>query len=171
MSVDLLYNLGDDALQNLFECIIPSFPGAEDVPGTQFRIQNFTIPASGVGEYEIHYKTQMITKPSGKIEQTKEFSFDFRVDRLWRVYAGLKSWKNTIANTRLGFMAPDELFSFRRPITVITTDPNGTPTSGKWVFEGSWIKTLGDVGFDYTSGEPIMVTATFGFQVMNDLLF
>lgn len=169
MSVDVLYSLGDDALQNLFDVIIPPFPGAINTIDTQFRVQNFTIPTTGVGTYEIHYKTQMIRKPSGKIEDPKEFSFEFRIDKNWIIYNGLKNWKNIVANTRTGVMTPDIIGAIRVPITVIAIDSANIPTGGKWVFEGSHILTLGDVPLDYTSGDPIAVTATFNYLALNDL--
>lgn len=169
MSVDVLFNLGDDALQNLFDVIIPPFPGVINATQTQFRIQNFTIPTTGVGNYDIHYKTQMIRKRNGKIEDPKEFSFEFRVDKYWTIYNGLKNWKNIVGNTRTGVLAPDLPGIIRVPITVITTDSANVPTGGRWIFEGSYIQTLGDVPFDYTAGDPLAVTATFAYLTLNDL--
>ena len=166
--IDILHNLGDDALSNLFDCILVPFPGAIDAVNTQFRIQNVSIPSVGVGTYETHYKTQRITKPNGKIEDPKEFSFDYRVDKNWNIYNGFKNWKNIVANTKTGIMTPDLPGSIRIPITVITTDSNGVPTGGKWIFEGTYIINQGEVGFDYTAGDPIMVTVTFGYLTLND---
>ena len=168
MSVDILYSLGDDALANLFDCIIPPFPGVLNPVQAQFRITGFTVPTTGVGEYEINYKTQRITKPNGLIEDPKEFSFDFRVDKFWLIYNGFKNWKNIVANTRSGLMSPD--INIRVPITVIATDSAGVPTGGSWLFEGCWIKTLGDVAFDYTSGDPLTCTVTMGYLALNDIV-
>ncbi len=169
--IDVIAKLGDDALKNLFDMILPPFPGAIDPVSTNFRIQNFSIPATGVETYEIHWKTQKMTKPSGKIVMENNFNFEFRVDKYWAIYNGLKNWKNIIADTRLGTMSPDSLKGaslIRVPVTVISTDANGLPTGGKWVFEGAFISQLGEVAFDYTTGDPITVSATMNFMVMQD---
>jgi len=172
MSIEHVFNLGDDALQNLFDVIIPPFPGALDPVSVNFRVQNFTIPETGVETYEIHYKTQKATKPSGKIAMPNEFSFEFRADKYWLIYNGFKNWKNIIAHTKTGAMAEDvkmgQTSSIRRPVTVISTDANGIPTGGRWVFEGAFIQSLGEVGFDYTAGEPLTISVTMGFLVLDD---
>ncbi len=173
MSIDQIFQLGDDALQNLFDVIIPPFPGALDPISVNFRVQNFTIPATGVETYEIHYKTQKATKPSGKITMPNEFSFDFRADKYWLIYNGFKNWKNIVAHTKLGTMTEDVRIgqirsNIRVPITIISTDANGIPTGGRWIFEGSFIQELGEVGFDYTVGDPVTVSITMGFLVLND---
>ena len=58
--------------------------------------------------------------------------------------------------------------NIRVPITIISTDANGIPTGGRWIFEGSFIQELGEVGFDYTVGDPVTVSITMGFLVLND---
>ena len=169
--IDVIAKLGDDALKNLFDMILPPFPGAIDPISTNFRIQNFTIPATGVETYEIHWKTQKMTKPSGKVTMDNSFSFSFRVDKYWEIYNGLKNWKNIIADTRYGTMTPDNIkgvSAIRVPIVIISSDANGIPTGGKWIFEGSFIKELGEVAFDYTSGEPIEVDVTMNYMVLQD---
>jgi len=169
--IDIIANLGDDALQNLFDMILPPFPGVIDPVSTNFRIQNFSIPATGVETYEIHWKTQKMTKPSGKVTMANTFNFDFRVDKNWNIYNGFKNWKNIIADTRLGTMAPDNIggvSAIRVPVTVISSDANGIPTGGKWVFEGVFIKELGEVSFDYTTGDPIKVNVIMEFMVLDD---
>lgn len=170
--IDQIALLGDDALSNLFDLIIPPFPGAIDFTQTRFRVTNLTIPATGNSPYEVHFKTQMMTKPSGKVVMPNEFSFEFRVDRFWNIYAGFKNWKNIVLDTRTGFMTPDVGVgvsgTIRVPITVIATDPQGVPTGGRWIFEGCYVQEIGDIGFDYTSGDPINVSVTMAFMVMND---
>jgi len=175
MAIDVVQNLGDDALQNLFDIIFPPFPGLITGPDPiRFRITNLSIPATGNTPYEVHYKTQMFTKPSGKVSMPNEFTFTFRVDKFWRIYTSFKNWKNIVADTRTGVLAEDVGIgiagSIRVPVTVIASDSNGVPTGGKWLFEGCYVQELGEVGFDYTAGDPITVDVTMAFMVMNDLL-
>ncbi|MFW6225378.1 MAG: hypothetical protein ACOC3V_00300 [bacterium] len=172
MSVDKIYEMGDDALQNLFDISIDQLSYINDIGSTILRVQNLTIPGSGANTYEVHHKGSMITKPGGKVDAPKEFSFDFRVDRNWLVYKGLVLWKNAIANSITGIVSNDELGDNNRiNLTAWAVQPDGDaiPNFGKWLFKGAWISNIGDVGFDYTTGDPIVVTATFNCLGIDDL--
>ncbi|HUV85036.1 MAG TPA: hypothetical protein VMV86_04955 [Methanosarcinales archaeon] len=172
MAIDVVAALGDDALKNLWDLIIPPFPGVIDPVSLPFRVQNLTIPKSGNTPYEVHYKTQKMTKPSGKVEAENQFTFEFRVDKYWLLYKGLRNWKNTVMDTRYGTMTPDigigSAGSIRVPITAMAVDSNGVPTGMLWIFEGSFCQDIGDVALDYTTGDAITVTVTMGFMAMND---
>ena len=164
--IETIYAMGDDAFSNLFSVNIGPISFLPAITDLLLRVQNFTIPGTGADTYEVHYKTQKITKPSGKINHPNEFSFDFRVDRAWAVYRGLVLWKNAIVNNISGMIGSDNSISNSRvPISVQALDPStGLPIvgTGAWTFKGCFIQTIGDVGFDYTTGDPITVTATFG---------
>lgn len=171
MSVETIYNMGDDALQNLFDMSIGTIPYVNDLTATLVRVQGFTIPATGSGTYEVPYKTQKITKPSGKVETPNEFTFDFRVDRNWAIYKGFVAWKNAVANSYTGAIAPDNFLSNNRvPIDVWAVAPTGEPIVGfgKWSFKGCYPSSVGDIGFDYGVGDPIMVTITMQFLGLDD---
>ncbi len=171
--IDQIYNMGDDAFTNLFNISIAPIAFIDNLTSTILRVQNITIPATGANTYEVHYKTQMITKPSGKVDSPNEFTFDFRVDRNWAVYKGFVAWKNAVANTFTGSISSDSaLDNVRIPITVWAVNANGDPipTLGSWTFKGCFCQNVGDVGFDYTSGDPITVTVTMGFLAMDDTI-
>jgi len=169
--VDKIYQMGDDALSNLFDVSIEPIAFIDDITSTLLRIQNFTVPATGTSTYEVHHKTQKITKPSGKIEAPNEFSFDLRVDRNWLVYKGLVAWKNKVANSYTGVIAPDNVLSNNRVnMTVWAVTPENIPIPGfgSWNFKGCFPMTVGDISFDYSSGDPIIVNVTFGFLALDD---
>lgn len=173
MAIETIYAMGDDAHQNLFQIsfnnIAPFFPQSPETILT--RIQNFTIPGTGSDTYEVHYLTQVIEKPSTKINYTKEFSFDIRVDQNWLVYNGFKLWKNAVANSYTGIIGQDNIASNNRTdVTVWPLYPDGTSIPGfnHWAFKGAYVKTLGDVTFDMTVGEPIITNVTFGFLALDD---
>lgn len=171
--IDQIYAMGDDAFTNLFNISIAPIAFIDNLTATLLRVQNLTIPATGANTYEVHYKTQMITKPGGKVDSPNEFTFDFRVDRNWLVYKGLVAWKNAVANSFTGSIGNDNaLDNVRIPITVWAVDANGDPipSLGSWTFKGCFCQNIGDVGFDYTSGDPITVTATMGFLAMDDTI-
>jgi len=169
--IQKLFSLGDDALQNLFDMSISPIPFIGDMQSTLLRVQGFTIPATGSGTYEVNYKTQKITKPSGKIEAPNEFSVDIRIDKYWAIYKGLVMWKNAVANSYTGAIAEDSPLSNNRvPISVWAVDANSVPTLGAWVFDGCYPSSIGDVAFDYSGGEPLTLSVTFQFLALNDNL-
>lgn len=171
MSVETIYAMGDDALTNLFDMSIATIPYINDLTQTLVRVQGFTIPATGSSTYEVNYKTQKITKPGGKIEAPNEFTFDFRVDRNWAIYKGFIAWKNAVANSYTGDIAPDNILSNNRvPIDVWAVAPTGEPIIGfgKFSFKGCYPSSVGDVAFDYGTGDPIIVTITMQYLGLDD---
>lgn len=188
MSIESTYRMGEDALQNLFEITfslagIPIPTLSDAGVAWALRAQNFNIPTSGSQTYEVHYKTHVVERISGKGETPKEFSFDIRVDRYWAVYKVLALWKNAMFGTwdnEIGsdYLGATDTTNFRVPITVKPTGADGKILSTQqlgglataWQFEGCFVKTLGEVPFDYTGGEPLTVNVTFGCLGMKDFL-
>jgi hypothetical protein len=171
MSVETLYQMGDDALANLFDISIDPIAYIDNVSSVLVRVQNLTIPASGANTYEVNYKTLTITKPGGKVDKPSEFSFDIRVDRNWAVYKGFVAWKNAIANSDTGNIGDDSPGNNNRiNITAWAVQPNGDPIPnfGSWYFKGAWPSNIGDVGFDYASGDPLTVTITMNCLTVDD---
>jgi hypothetical protein len=171
--IERIYALGDDAFTNLFEMSFVPIPVLSELENMLLRVQNVTIPGVTTGEYEVHYKTQRVTKPNGKLEDPKEFTFDVRVDRNYLVYKMFVTWRNSIQNIASGSVGTDTLASNNRTdVTVWAVDPSGVPIPnfGSWTFKGAWCKGVGDVSFDYTSGDPITTTITMGYMNMDDTL-
>lgn len=176
MSIDLIANLGDDALANLFDMTLPVISDITELDtNVRLRIQNFTIPATGAETYDVHYRTQKMTKVGGKVDAPNEFSFDFRVDKNYNIYRAFKTWKNFVANSSTGVIMNDGSLTspYRGPIIVYPVDSSGvkTITGVGWVFAGCFVQNIGDISFDYTSGEPITVTVTMGYARMDDTVF
>lgn len=173
MSIEVIQALGDDALSNLFDMSIGTVGFLTDLDSTLLRVQNFTIPATGANTYEVHHKTQMMTKVGGKVDAPNEFTFDFRVDRNYIIYKGFVAWKNAVANSSTGVIGNDGTGNvFRTPITIWAVDSDGTKVNGfgQWDFKGCFVQNVGDISFDYTSGDPIMCTITMGFLKLDDTL-
>jgi len=167
VAIDDVYNLGSDALGNEFEIIIPPFPGVIDLTSTVLRTTKFELPGLGVSTYTVDYKTQKFTKPTGKNNTPNEFTFDFRIDKYWKVYEGLENWLNIILNQDTGGMALDGIAgtasSIRIPIDAIPVDHNGDTTKKGWTFTGCFISNLTGASFDQSVGEALTATATIQF--------
>ncbi len=167
--IDVIYQLGDDALDNQAQMIIEPLPFFPNMEALQMRITNFSIPEFSVGSYEVAYKTQKFTKPNGRIETPNTFSFSFRADKYWQLYQNFLVWKNLIGNDATGAVAEDVgsasgESSIRTNFSVMTMDSNQIVTSPGWDFTHGWLKSLGEVSFDQTSeGAPIIVAVTLEY--------
>jgi len=169
--IERIAELGDDALGNLFTITFSGTPTGVDLEDLSFRIQAFTVPSTGGNTYEVHYKTQSMTKPGGKVDMPHEFSFDFRVDRNWNLYTALKTWRNLKIDPYVGNIGSDadSGTNNRGSCIVSPIDGNGDEIDGApiWTFNGIYPNNIGDVGFDYTQGDPIIVTVGMVFIRMN----
>jgi hypothetical protein len=165
-SIDTILSLGDDALSQEWEIILPPFPGAIDATSTALRITDLTLPEISIGTYNIDYKTQSFTKPNGKITTPHTFDFTFRIDKFWQVYQGLENWLNFIGNNDSGIMSPDILAGqaslVRIPIDIIPIDSNGTVTKAGWSLTGCFISKLDGVTFNQ-SGTVLTAKAEFNY--------
>lgn len=167
--IDIIYAQGDDALSNAGKIIFEPLPFFPNMEAMQFRISNFDIPEFTVGSYEVTYKTQKFTKPSGRIESGNSFTFSFRMDKYYQVYQNLMAWKQLLANDGTGAMAEDvnslnSTAALRTNFSVQTEDANGIVTSPGWVFEKAFLKSIGSLSFDQTSGgDPITCSVTLEY--------
>jgi hypothetical protein len=179
MSIESVFNLGEDAFTNLFEMVftkVPSLvtaPTGFDIQKEKLRITNFTVPGSGWESYEIPYITESITRVGSKVEITKEFSIDIRVDRNYNIYKFFWNWKNAVLNSYTGAMGVDNQFNdgLRTSISIwaIQPGPGGTPVPGvKWKFEGVICKNVPDIDFDYDNSDPLSISIDFEFLRMDD---
>jgi hypothetical protein len=172
MAINAISVLGDDSLSNQFAIIIPSYPGQIDPNGDNFRVTNISIPERSINTYEVHYKTQKFTKPSGKDASANEFTFEFRVDKFWNTYKGFSDWHRAIIDPVTGIQTPDfanGVSGIRVPITVQTIDSNDVPTSTGWVFDGCFPSTIPGVDFAMDNGDPIVVSITMQYITVNPM--
>lgn len=167
--LDILYKMGDDALDNEGMIVIEPLPFMTTTEPLQFRISNFDIPEFALGAYTVRYKTQEMEKPSGSITTSKDFSFTFRVDKYWTIYDDLLVWKQLGGNEDTGAVAEDVnsltgKSALRTNFSVFPVDSNGVVTYKGWKFTNAWMKTLGGVSFDQIgSGEPITITVNLSY--------
>jgi len=172
MSIYTVAQLNDDLLANQFLMVIPPFPGVIDNTGTNVRITNFAVPERSVGVYDVHYRSQKFTKPSGKDTSPNQFTFDIRIDKTLSVYKGLSDWHRLVIDPVTGQQTPDfanGVSGLRIPITVLTVDSNDTVTSTGWAYDGCFPSTIPGIDFSMESGDPIVVSITMEFITVNPL--
>jgi hypothetical protein len=167
MSLEAIYLAGDDALQNQFQVVIPPFAGGTDIAGINLRVTNFSCPDLTVGVYSVEYKGGTFEKPNGKNASSKEFTFDFRVDKYWRTYASFVALKQLVQNDLTDTVGIDVavggISATRFPVSVLTLDGNDLPTSSGWQYNFCFIKSLTGISHDYSGGDPLTATVTMGF--------
>ena len=173
MAIEQILNtVNDDALDNLWQALIPIFPGCIDTLGLNLRSIKYSGPTFSFGTYKVDYKSEHAEKPSGKQTTDKRFVISFRVDKYWKSYISLKAWHDTIHNSEFGGGSADfdnGVSVIRVPITIVTQDLNSAPTTTGWVFRGSFIEDISPTSLDYTSGNPITVDCTFRYITMMNL--
>jgi len=169
--IDQVYTQGDDALKNFAEVELSPFPlfGLKDK--LKYRTTSITVPGFSMGSYDVHWKAQKFGKPNGKDETAKEFSTTFRVDKYYTVYKSLLAWWQYICNSNTGALAEDVgaitgTSNIRTDIFVKTIDTQGVVTNEGFKFERCWIKQMGDLSYDVSSGEPLDCSITWSFVKM-----
>ena len=182
MGIKDVYNLGLDALSNLFyvslednddgviadlktELEISDYSVAD---GVKFRVQDFEIPSIGVNVYEVNWGSQSFERPGGKVEMPKEFTLNVRLDREYALYKFFRKWKNKIANDYSGIIGSNSNYTAK--IVVYPADSNNESTNDDgWSFEKVWPKNIGSISYDYGNGDPIILSVTMGMLRMSAL--
>jgi len=176
-----VYNSGLDALANLFEVNIPidgvikDFFG-ESIPSELiFRIQDFAVPSSSIDTYSIEWGTWSIDRPNGKVNTTREITFNIRIDKAYAIYQGFINWKNAISNEYTGVISDVKDYVVDIPVypvssTIGNSEDYILSTVGQGAkFEKCWPKEVGEISYDQSSGEPLALSVTFSFlRVLKD---
>ena len=149
-----------------------------------FRTKSFNIPGSGVTTTDINFMARKYKVPVASVDINSEFNTELRIDRFWTTYQDLVLWRNKIADPYTGRVGFDSLDSIAastisdtrcRSIVVTADAPAHSKVEGRpsvrWTFSLCFPSKLGDVAFDYTSGEPIVVNVTFAFKEMDEYFY
>jgi len=169
MSIDAVYQQGDDALANFAEISISPFPLFGPLKDNlKYRTTQITIPAFNKGAYTVDWKAQRFEKPNGKDETEKTFTSTFRVDKYYTVYKALQSWWQYICNSDTGALAEDVgavtgTSNIRTDIMVHTIDTQGVVTSEGFKFERAWLKNLAGFSYDVGQGDPLSCEITWSY--------
>lgn len=171
INLEKLRSVGDDALANEFDINWPSgIPGFGFLDALSIRTQTVNIPNQTVGTYEVWYKSRKLEKRSNQNQTPTEFTFTLRIDKNYLMYAGLSAYMNTYNNQIADTTLPDILvggFDIARfPMIVQNIDVNGFPTATGFTFLGCFIKDIGTIAYDQTSGEPLTVDITVSYYRM-----
>lgn len=175
--ISTILGLGNDQLSTQYELAFPNgIPGgatADEMRDIMLRTQgSFTIPNEGVGSYESFYKGLKVNRPNGLDESTKELTIDVRVDELWGVYDAFKNWKNQVFNPLGGTVGnvKSDYADANNIATLLQVNALSTRTHEvikSFYFHYTILRDIAISAFDYSSGEPVVLTLTFTFYIMS----
>ena len=161
--------VNDDAFENEWSLVMPTFPGCLDPVGINLRAVKVTSPDLQFEKYDVHYKTEKVQKPSGKQSTDKILTIDFRIDKYYSAYRSFQNWFNLIHNHENGTASADYVggvSAIRIPITLMLLDANGIPTATAEVYKGCFIDKVPSRNYTYESGNPLVLSYTFSYLNM-----
>ena len=106
--VTALYEIGPDAMDNLYDVIIIPPEHLTDTSSgieTQMRLRaaGFSPPQFDQQTYSIQYKTVSMNRPSTHITGERSFTITFRLDAYYQVYQALLQWRSLVFEPSVGY--------------------------------------------------------------------
>lgn len=191
--LETLVRAGADAQANLFvaqfkfhenspAATIMGMNDADLNPMLTVRCPSFSGPEVSSAKYTNKFITASIPRPAAKVNVTRNFSIEFRVDANYQLYQALLLQQNVTFNPAMSYAASDiqslmdQLFD-----TSIYTVPAGMtdfyPALGQenpeslriYTFHNCWIASIDPLTFNGESFTPISVKLTCKFLQMEDM--
>lgn len=171
-TLDVLALLGEDALQNHYNLLIPFFPLGVigDIIGLNLRATSCEIPAQTIGTYTITKRGKTLTRPSGVSEQGNDFTFSYRPDKSFLTYNAIAQWLALVQNPMNGSMASDSgplglvgPSLFRVPLSVQAIDANNV-IRNIWIINGCYPISQDALSFSEETGDPFEVSVTMNYS-------
>ena len=177
MAIDLkqdinsLYSVGDDALSNFFDFRILDVPKDIktlssklniDLTKDILRVNKISLPDDSLSSQEITIRGVKATRILGAINNTLDLPVDIIVDRSWSWYKFFKGWKDFYGNIGEAQKAFSDIQTGKIVITNgLSADDNNFI---KWTFYNIRLPKIGEISFDYITGEPISINLGFKFS-------
>jgi len=177
-----LYTSGEDALQNMWNLSFQNPTIFDADIDAEIRSESFTIPESTIAVYEIVYDVKSFYKMSGQNENPSELSFTIRLDRYLKIYESLFKWQQLFFDTEAFVVHKDPRHSELKCDLIVNTyneevehKYNGSTVvkelkknknTQQWEFYGIYPKSIPEIPFDYSAGDPLKLGVTLGFTYM-----
>lgn len=167
-----LLNAGNDAFSNLYEVVLSFQNGfADEADGQTFsmRCTGFTPPESSGGDtYRVNYVTAFVDWPTAKVNVTRNFDLEFRVDHNYKAYKKLHELSKGNFNPNEEFVATslEDLkdYSFTVTVNVLKNGSSAAEESDKFaLYTFKHCLLLGVTPVDFTQGTANALTAKASF--------
>lgn len=166
ISPERIVALGDDQMSSAFSVIFPNgIPGGGDSETVSLRMDSsIDLPEDSVNVYEFYHKGFKFPMTGMLQETDKTLTFDVRLDQQWKVYDDLKKWANMSYNHSNGTALPEAM---ARTTFMVQAQDRQQSSVANLKFKFAKLKSLKIGAFDNASGDPIRLTLTMIYIVMD----
>ena len=174
-SLNSLISTGNDSYSNLYRITFSGGLLPEDTQNLTVRCSNFTPPTPSQKTYPVKYVTATIDRPVPKVDITRNFSLEFRLDDYWNVYSQLLLQQKTTMQASKSFVDSSITslmpYLFNVKVDRITSLDNSEDDNLQRLFnyKGCWIENLTPSGFDTANSDPVTCTCSINFLEFEDL--
>lgn len=167
----IFYSQEDDALQNIFDFKVLKVPApietlAQDLginlANFILRVSKFTIPDDTLSTQEITIRGITVSRILGAKNTTNDLTIELILDREWKYYKFFKAWKDYYGDVAINESIPSDTITGELYVTngLLNREERGFVS---WTFLYARLYKLGDISFDYATGEPISMSVGFKY--------
>lgn len=174
-SLSSLISTGNDSYSNLYRITFSGGNLPEDTQNLTVRCSNFTPPTASQKTYSVKYITASIDRPVPKIDITKNFSLEFRLDDHWNVYSTLLDQQKVTMHASKSFVTSSiealepYLFNVKVDRILNLSESEDDNVQRLFNYRGCWIESISPSGFDTGGSDPVSCTCSINFLEFEDL--
>ena len=174
-SLNSLISAGNDSYSNLYRMTFSGGLLPEDTQNLTVRCSGFTPPTPSQKTYPVKYVTASIDRPVPKVDITRNFSLDFRLDDYWNVYSILLNQQKITMQASKSFVDSSITslmpYLFNVKVDRITSlDDSGDDNLQRlFNYKGCWIESITQYGFDTSGSDPVTCSCSINFLEFEDL--
>lgn len=174
-SLNSLISTGNDSYSNLYRITFSGGKLPDDTQNLTVRCSNFTPPTSSQKTYSVKYVTAAIDRPVPKVDITKNFSLDFRLDDYWNVYSTLLDQQKVTMHASKSLVISSMealepyLFNVKVDRIINLSESEDDNVQRLFNYRGCWIESLTPSGFDTSGSDPVTCTCSINFLEFEDL--
>lgn len=169
-----LIQAGADAQSNLYMIEITG-GDLEDTQALTIRASSFQNPDfKQAAPYTVRYVNAYIDRPKAKVEVTRSFDIEFRLDSQYKVYKELQREKEKLFNPEESYTATDILSrkNDNKLLTIkvsVLSSQDASTTIPLFEFDYCWINSITPPSYSTENSNASTVKATFNFLQMKDM--
>lgn len=174
-SLNSLISTGNDSYSNLYRITFSGGKLPDDTQNLTVRCSNFTPPTASQKTYSVKYVTASIDRPVPKVDITKNFPLEFRLDDYWSVYSILLDQQKATMHASKSFVDSSitslmpYLFNVKVDRILNLSESEDDNVQRLFNYRGCWIESISTSGFDTSGSDPVTCTCSINFLEFEDL--